>query len=142
MALTDEQIAKVATDHGFEVLERISTQLRATGQADVAGRVDFVSMIFRCALSAQPAKPSAWPRKEGQYCNYPNCLCTRLHPADPEKCARGWPHKPAITETRVIELAKLCSDVNKDHRNRLEFSFDDLGLFKFAALIAAEGRVK
>lgn len=55
MALTDEQIAKVATDHGFEVLERISTQLRATGQADVAGRVDFVSALFRSALSAQPA---------------------------------------------------------------------------------------
>lgn len=51
-------------------------------------------------------------------------------------------NKPAMTEERVIELAKLCSDVNKDHRNRLEFSFDDLGLFKFAALIAAEGRVK
>jgi hypothetical protein len=90
----------------------------------------------------QEAKPSAWPRKEGQYCNYPDCNCPFDAPDDPNWCARGWPHKPAITEARVIELAKLCSDVNKDHRNRLEFSFDDLGLFKFAALIAAEGRVK
>lgn len=150
MALTDEQIAKVATDHGFEVLERISTQLRATGQADVAGRVDFVSALFRSALSAQPAPCGEYVAVRADAVewlkNHYPALCEKSGMCE-RVAGRLYTRttlsaqlaKPAITEARVIELAKKAGFcfIHDGYGK----PYDDV-IQKFATLIAAEGKVK